>query len=897
MTSSSARSWHRRAATAWLASALAAASVVVAPVAHVVQPATAAAAGSFADPHFTESTVFSLLTMPTTVRFATDGRAFVAEKRGIIKAYDSIDDSSAQQVLDIRSVVHDFWDRGLLSIALDPDFLNGRPYLYLYYVYDAPPGQTAPVWNDTCPSPLPGATTDGCTVRSKVDRYTVNLSTNVANPGSRLNLIGDDGDGEWCQQFPSHAGGALAFDSDGMLLVTGGDGASFGGMDWGQLGGHPGSPTPVNPCGDPVPSQANAEGGMLRSQDVRTQADATGLDGTIARIDPDTGNAPADNPMKDFAGADQNTKRIVATGFRNPFRVTFRPGHSDLYVGDVGNQTWEEVDRWTMSGSTPTNIPNFGWPCYEGSSRQTEFENVGTAMCTSLYAQGATSPVYSYTHIGTKTPKGPCFPGSANQTSSISGLAFYEGASAGSVAYPNKYDGALFFVDYSRDCLGAILPDGNGIPDGGNVEQIASGIANPVDLVAGPGGDLYYVDHNGGRVVRVKYVNAPIARATADPVGGVAPISIHLDGTTSSEPDSDFSIDGWDWDFYNDGSFDASDPEVDWQIDTPGQYQVKLRVHSTSGLTDTFTLNIDADNAAPVPSIDSPAACDDPDPPCWSVGDKISVSGSATDAEDGTLGAGRFDWALIIHHCPAGCHTHTIITKSDTKSWTFNAPDHEYPSWLEVRLTVTDSNGTSASTSVTLQPRTATLHLTSVPSGVPLSVGNNTDTAPWTATLIRDGSTSLSGPLTRSIAGQRYRFSTWNDSHKRVRDITLSSNKSLTATYVPDAPDSCAGIATRSPKKVSIGERSSGNDDADWFEFHLAHQRDVRITLDDLPVKGRLDLYRSCSNLLASSNHPGTQAESLKRHLAKGTYRIRVTSPDNGWSASPYSLLIKPLPR
>ena len=60
--------------------------------------------------------------MPTTVRFASDGRAFVAEKRGIIKAYDSVDDASATQVLDIRTVVHDFWDRGLLSIALDPDF-------------------------------------------------------------------------------------------------------------------------------------------------------------------------------------------------------------------------------------------------------------------------------------------------------------------------------------------------------------------------------------------------------------------------------------------------------------------------------------------------------------------------------------------------------------------------------------------------------------------------------------------------------------------------------------------------------------------------------------------------------------------------------------------------------
>ena len=269
---------------------------------------------------------------------------------------------------------------------------------------------------------------------------------------------------------------------------------------------------------------------MLRSQDVRTQGDPTSLDGTIARIDPDTGNAPADNPMKDFAGADSNTKRIVATGFRNPFRMTFRPGHSDLYVGDVGQNTWEEVDRFTMSGSTPTNIPNFGWPCYEGAVHQQAFEDVGTDMCASLYAQGATGPLYKYTHIGTLTPKGPCFPGSADQTSSISGLAFYEGASGASIDYPSKYDGALFFVDYSRDCLGAILPQDNGIPDAGKVEQIASGIGNPVDIVTGPGGDLYYVDHNGGRVVRVKYVNAPIARATANPDGGQAPISIHLDG-------------------------------------------------------------------------------------------------------------------------------------------------------------------------------------------------------------------------------------------------------------------------------------------------------------------------------------------------------------------------------
>ena len=225
------RSAARRALSAGAAVIVAATSVVAVPVSRIIPPAVADAAGSFADPHFTEDQVFTNLTMPTTVRFASDGRAFVAEKRGIIKEYDNIGDNSPTPVLDIRSDVHDYWDRGLLSIALDPDFLNGRPYLYVYYVYDAPPGKSAPYWNDACPNP-PGGTQDGCVVRSKLDRYTVNLSSNVAS--GRVNLLGDGSTGEWCQQYPSHAGGALAFDADGMLLVSGGDGASFSAMDYGN---------------------------------------------------------------------------------------------------------------------------------------------------------------------------------------------------------------------------------------------------------------------------------------------------------------------------------------------------------------------------------------------------------------------------------------------------------------------------------------------------------------------------------------------------------------------------------------------------------------------------------------------------------------------------------------
>ena len=185
---------------------------------------------------------------------------------------------------------------------------------------------------------------------------------------------------------------------------------------------------------------------------------------------------------------------------------------------------------------------------------------------------------------------------------------------------------------------GAILPKANGDPDPTKVEQIATGIANPVDLVRGPGGDLYYVDHQGsGNVWRVKYLKSPIARATATPNGGQAPITIHLDGSTSSEPDSDFEITDWDWDFDNNGGVDASGNRSTGTSPRPATYQVKLTVHSSSGLSASTILTIDADNAAPVPSITSPTDCDAPG--CWSVGDHISVSGTR-DGRGGRLAGG-----------------------------------------------------------------------------------------------------------------------------------------------------------------------------------------------------------------------------------------------------------------
>ena len=125
---------------------------------------------------FQESIVFSGLTNPTAVRFSPDGRVFVAEKRGVIKVFDSLTDTTPTSSPTSTPTCYNFWDRGLLGMALAPNF-PANPYVYVLYTYDHELGSTAPaprwgtpgVYSDPCPTP-PGATGDGCVVSGRLSR-------------------------------------------------------------------------------------------------------------------------------------------------------------------------------------------------------------------------------------------------------------------------------------------------------------------------------------------------------------------------------------------------------------------------------------------------------------------------------------------------------------------------------------------------------------------------------------------------------------------------------------------------------------------------------------------------------------------------------------------------------
>src|SRR5689334_2227290 len=110
------------------------------------------AAAAAVPPGFTESVAFSGLTAPTAVRFASNGKVVVAEKGGRVKVFDGLSDPTATTVADLSTAVDDYWDRGLLGLALDPNYAtNGT--IYVLYAYDkAPNSSQVPRWSDACPT-------------------------------------------------------------------------------------------------------------------------------------------------------------------------------------------------------------------------------------------------------------------------------------------------------------------------------------------------------------------------------------------------------------------------------------------------------------------------------------------------------------------------------------------------------------------------------------------------------------------------------------------------------------------------------------------------------------------------------------------------------------------------
>jgi glucose/arabinose dehydrogenase/PKD repeat protein len=831
------------------------------------------------------------LNEPTVLRFAADGRVFVAQRSGQILVYDSVDDPTPTVFADLRTPVYDNGDRGILGLALDPDF-PAKPYVYVLYTYNHLLGDPAPApkWSgsqpegDPCPKP-PGADVDACPVSGRLVRLTAEGDHAVPTSGAPAEKVLVE---DWCQQFSSHSIGDLQFGPEGALFASGGDGASFTSPDYGQFGW-----PQKNQCGDPPAGVGGEEkpptalGGSMRAQNVEN------LDGSVIRIDPESGAGLPDNPMA--TSLDANARRIIAYGFRNPFRFAIDPETSEIYVDNVGWDTYEEIDRFS---TVPSPAYNSGWPCYEGPSINPGFQSLELNACKALYEQpGSTAPPFFYYEHGHPiTLEDPCPDGSG---SAITGNAIYAGA-----AFPASYEGALFFADSVRGCVYAMFPGADGRPDPATVTPFMTeaGFAG-ADLEEGPEGSLYYTvlfeggeyAPNSGSIHRITYSSGnqpPVADLTVDKEFGPAPLLAHFDASGSTDADGEAL--SYEWDLAGDGSFGSPSKTAKTKSKTfsdSENHTVAVRVSDEQGASSVDRVTVYPGDKPPEPEIVSPTESSPGSGQAaleWHVGEPIQFEGVAHH-EGGDLPSTSLDWSSRLYHCPSACHTHPLQAFPAVDSGTLIAPDHDYPSHIQLTLTATDARGLSANQTIQLFPRTVELDFDSSPTGLTLTAGQLTKPGPFEVTAIEDSKITVSAPATALAGGEGYAWTGWSDGGERVHTIEAASSGSYLAEYTgtgppppgaePAAPGGGAPASQppaqqpgkSAPPRTTLGAHPAARTVARGARFTFSSDQpgaSFRCKLDRAP-------YKSCRSPLHY------------RHLKLGKHVLRVLAVISGGAPDP----------
>jgi glucose/arabinose dehydrogenase len=435
----------------------------------------------------TRQTVVSGLNQPTVIDWTPDGRyMLVAQKGGAVRVVDN-GVLRMTPLIDLSGEVNDTRDRGLLGLAIHPNFAT-TPYVYLLYTYDPPEtaGQTGlagPDQNGNRPSRLVRVTVNPTTMIADPASLVVLAGTNstwaytsrpdgnstgdlsilpsgivngttITAPASELNAGTQDNDPSrpgiqnlnirdyLATDSESHTIGAVNFGPDGMLYLTNGDGTSYN-------------------FADPR---------AVRVQDVNN------LSGKTLRIDPITGQGLASNPF--FNGdPNSNQSKVFYSGLRNGFRFAFDPVTQRPVIGDVGWNSWEEINTGA-AGS------NFGWPYLEGPNQTASYSSLPQAV--SFYSNGNINP---------NSP--------SNQAAVFPILSRSHGApdNANAIMVGDFYNSnTLMFGDIDSGTLYAATLDASRQVT--NVQVFDSGIPFVVDMEMGPDQRLYGVNLAFGTIVR-----------------------------------------------------------------------------------------------------------------------------------------------------------------------------------------------------------------------------------------------------------------------------------------------------------------------------------------------------------------------------------------------------------
>jgi len=602
----------------------------------------------------------------------------------------------ANPALDISGKVCTNGARGLLGIAVDPNFATNN-YIYLYYTFKK---------HGVCPQNSSNIPVN------RVERYVLSDS-NTATPNK---ILVDN-----IPNMHHNNAGDLHFGKDSYLYVTVGDGACDYAGDSGCAG----------------QNDASCDPHILLGKVLRITRD-----GGIPATNPYTGADSARCNLTGRTDPGKKCQETFASGLRNPFRFAFDPNASGtrFFVNDVGEGKWEEVSEG-RSGA------DYAWNLCEGNH-----DNPNQPGSVNCGAVPYTPPIHEYSHD--------------TGCSSITAAAFVPNG-----VWSAKYDNSYLYGDYTCGKIFKLTPDG---ASGFTRTEFVTGLGenSAVAMTFGPhqgSQALYYTTYggngpgsggSGGEVRRIAYTGhanrAPTATVTANPTSGPSPLAVDFDASGSSDPDIGDTLTSYLWDFGDGSPTQSTTPTTTHTYSTKGTYTASVRVEDNHGaLSEAATVRIDAGNEAPTPLIESPPAN-----LLFRVGQQITLSGSATDPEDGQLPAGSLEWEVLQHHTAPNHHTHPYLSPQTGNNLTITAPMPEglistgAGNYLEVRLTATDSKGLSKTVTRDVQPNRVDVSFASDPSGLSLLINGETFTTPKTL-LSWDGYTlNVNTPHRRHSLGR-----------------------------------------------------------------------------------------------------------------------------------------------
>lgn len=675
------------------------------------------------------------LDYPVGLTFDDNGRMYIWEKKGVVRVADAEGNLYDEPLIDISEEVSNWKDHGLMGFTLDNDFLaNG--YFYLLYALDLHHYEyfgTPAYHPDTT---VTWAPTIGRVVRYRADPTTAYLRV---LEGSRKVLLGEALADGIPLLYEFHGLGSLAMAADGTLLVSSGDATGNGGID---IGG--------DEFGT-MASEAIAAGVISPDQDLGSyRAQYLGnLNGKILRIDAETGEGLRSNPYYEAEAPRSAASRTWALGLRNPYRIHIRPNTGShypedgnpgaIYIGDVGNGAWEELNIATQPGQ------NFGWPIMEGLGAHWPYFTAepppNQLRPNPLYGNGCDEEFFDFKDLyvnprqgGHTVPPNPCNdqvpvedymvgtmpallwsnakwnPPTRAQVPVFDEQGFYTGANLGTAVsglegaevfdgfsslagafyehehFPEQYRGKYFMVDFSGWIKVADFDEQQRLlhvePFHGNARDIIHLAANPAD------GKLYYIGLDG-KVHQISFGGnpPPVADIGAEQFFGAAPLTVDFDASASY--DTNLPLVAYHWDF-GDGQT-AEGVNVSHTFTGSGSYMVKLTVADSLGAEDSDEAVVSLDNTPPQVRISS-----------FEDGWRYPLDQGTTllpliaDVADAEHSAEEltYQWRTFLHH---NDHFHPDPVDFNPRSFALISPlgCQEELYWYRTELTVADPGGLS----------------------------------------------------------------------------------------------------------------------------------------------------------------------------------------------------------